>query len=432
MKPKDTKHLQLRYNTYWLYYRLPKRLLEHPKFENSPSMITQSLGTDSLSKAKLLRDKIIYELNQHIDDSYEAWEIVHANRAKQFEEHNPHLSPEDGDHTYKDVMIDHIIDRSIKEYGRDKLTGEPLKFSEPDKRTLAVLTNTKLDKTKMLRYLTKKVLEEKQVENQASKTLLKIRRASDWFIEHILQDDIDITLIDYDQVHGFIVSDKNRGVSGSTLNGHMYGLSQIWGRAKKSKIVSGDNPFGAHGITNDSTPYSPFSHDEVKEMYSQADEEMKTLIHTAYTTGARLNELLTGEVKTPSSFNSPCWFFKFKDKGKTDQSTRVVPVHSSLSLPEGFVFTLTDRTVTRRFKGLKDRVIVNINDECSGKPRKLSFHSFRTTLITELVANQGISEKVVGAITGHLAGSTKIGSITNYINSDDLELKRQTVERVTW
>lgn len=432
MKPKDTKHLQLRHNKYWLYYRLPKRLLEHPKFENSPPIITKSLGTDSLSKAKQLRDKIIYELNQHIDDSYEAWEAVHANRAKEFTENNLHLAEEDGGLTYNHVMIDYILDKSAKEYGRDTATGEPLKISEPDELTLSILSKTKLDKTKMLRYLTKKVLAERQAENQASKTLLKIRRSTDWFIEHILQDDIDISLVDYDQVHDFIVTDKNIGVSGSTLNGHMYGLSQIWERAKKSKIVNGENPFSAHGIANDSAPYSPFSNEEVKCLYDHADGEMKVLIHAAFTTGARLNELLTGEVKTPSSFDSPCWLFKFKDKGKTAQSTRVVPVHSSLNLSEGFAFTLTDRTVTRRFKELRDKVIVNSNDECSGKPRKLSFHSFRTTLITELVVRQGISEKVVGAITGHLAGSAKIGSITNYINSDDLTLKRQTVERITW
>jgi integrase len=221
-------------------------------------------------------------------------------------------------------------------------------------------------------------------------------------------------------------------VAGSTLNGHLYGLRQVWDRAKKSKIVTGDNPFSSHGIPKESVSYSPFSSEEVMALYDVANDELKLLIHAAATTGARMGELLTGEVRTPTTFNKPCWFFKFKDKGKTEQSTRVVPLHSSLVLPEGFTFKLTDRTVTRQFKELRDRIITNNIDECTGKPRKLSFHSFRTTLITELVVRQGISEKVVGAITGHLAGSMKMGSITSYINSDDLELKSQTVDRIKW
>ena len=432
MKPKDTKHLQLRFNKYWLYYRLPKRLKDHPKFENHPSIITKSLGTDSLSKAKQLRDKIIYELHQHTDDSFEAWETIHAHRALEFTTSNPHLLPDKGDLTYDELVLDSIINDSIVKYGVDPETGNPLKISDKDQFTLDVLNKSRPDRTKMLRYITKKVLAERKADNQASKTLLKIRRSTDWFMEHIVEDDINIALIDYDQVHDFIVTDKNNGVAGSTLNGHMYGLSQIWERAKKSKIVKGDNPFSSHGISKESESYSPFSNEEVHALYNIADDEMKVLIHAAFTTGARLNELLTAEVKIPSSFDSPCWLFKFKDKGKTAQSTRAVPIHSSLSLPEGFAFSLTDRTVTRRMKELKNRAIINNNDECTGKPRKLSFHSFRTTLITELVVRQGISEKVVGAITGHLAGSVKIGSITSYINTDDLALKRQTVEKIFW
>jgi len=428
-KAKDQKHLRQRHNIWWLHYNLPKRLRDHPKFENHPSIRIESLGTDSLSKAKRLRDDIIYKLNQGIDDTYEAWEQVVLNRSKEFNRTHPHLN---GLETYESLHIEAIVDKSVKQFGVDPDTGHPLKVADNDAFMLDVLTKSRPDKTKMLRFLTNKVITEREADNQAPKTIFKIRRATDWFLEHTIQNDIDISLIDYDMVNAYIVQDKNKGVAGSTLNGHVYGLRQVWDRAKKSKIVTGDNPFSAHGIPKESVSYSPFSSEEVLALYGAANDELKLLIHAAVTTGARMGELLTGEVKMPTTFNKPCWFFKFKDKGKTEQSTRVVPLHSSLALPGGFTFRLTDRTVTRQFKELRDRIITNNIDECTGKPRKLSFHSFRTTLITELVVRQGISEKVVGAITGHLAGSKNIGSITSYINSDDLELKSQTVERIKW
>ncbi len=232
MKPKDTKHLRLRGNVWWFHYNLPKKLRDHPKFENSQPIITEALGTDSLSKAKQLRDKRIYELNQNLDDSYDAWLAIHNARAKANDVGN------DGGQypTYVDSIIDEIVERSIDTYGTEEETGHPIKISERDQFTLDVLAKKRPDKTKMLRYLTKKVLLEKESEGQASKTLAKIKRSTDWLLEHYVQDDVEIALIDYDQVHEFIVADRTKGVSGSTLKGHMFGLSHIWKRAKKSKL----------------------------------------------------------------------------------------------------------------------------------------------------------------------------------------------------
>ena len=424
-KAKDQKHLRQRHNIWWIHYNLPKRLRDHPRFENHPPIYTKSLNTDSLTRAKQLRDTIIYNLNQGIDDNYEAWRQVVLNRSKEFNEANPDLG-------YADLHIEQILEDAAVQFGADPETGHPLKLTEEDSFMLDVLTGNRPDKTKMLRFITDKVVKEREADNQAYRTILKIKRGTDWFLGHIPEDDIDITSINYDQVNGFVVQGKIKGLSGSTLNGHLYGLRQVWERAKKSKIVTGDNPFKTHGVPKNSKSYDPFTAEEVAALYAQANDRMKILIHAAATTGARLNELLTAEIKTPSTFDKPCWLFKFKGKGKTAQSTRAVPLHSSLNLPEGFTFNLTDRTVTRQFEELRGRAIINTIDECTGNPRKLSFHSFRTTLITELVVRQSISEKVVGAITGHLAGSTRMGSITSYINSDDLALKHQTVERITW
>ena len=170
---------------------------------------------------------------------------------------------------------------------------------------------------------------------------------------------------------------------------------------------------------------------EVKELYAAADANLKTIIHAAFVTGARVGELLTCEVKTPSTVDFKCFILKFKDKGKNEHSTRVVPVHSSLSLDEGFGFKMSARTLSRDFKMLVDSVIINKKHELNGKDRKLSFHSFRSTLITELIIEKEVSYIAVAAITGHIEG-VKLGAIKSYIHDDDLQKKRDTVEKIIW
>jgi len=429
MKPKDTKHLRLRYKTWGIHYKIPERLKSHPRFKDSPAFYTRSLHTDSLTTARRLRDAIIRDLNAGLDDVYDAWKHELKNRSLEFDKDNPHLN---GQQAYADLLVDSIVDEAIKEYGIDPETGDPLQISEEHQLVLDVINNRQPAKHKRLKFITAKFLEECTANKLAPKTVLKIRRSADWFLGHLVQDDIDIELIDYDQVRGFITQDLTNGAAGATINGHLYGLKQIWDRAKRSKLVTGENPFSRHRISKDTQSYDPYTWDEVAAMYRAADDELKTLIHAAATTGARLNELLTATVQTPTTWKRSCWLFKFKDKGKTEQSTRAVPLHPTLQLPEGFTFDMSDRTVARRFKELKDKTIGEPANELTGKPRKLSFHSFRSTVITELTVNQRINEKVVGAVTGHLAGSAKVGSIRTYINPDDLEAKFRTVSDIPW
>jgi integrase len=429
-KPKDTKHLQLKHNTWFLHYRIPKHLKNHPKFENAPAIYSQSLKTDSLKTAKRLRDSIIHKLNAGIDDPFTAWQQVIAERTEQFRADNPHL--EDMGIGYQDLLIDSILTSAIKQHGVDPETELPGKLKDDQQLILDAINNRRPDTQKLLRNIANKVISEKRTLGTAPKTLYKISGAVEWFIDHLITDDIDITLIDWDQVHGFIIQDLESNLSGSTVNGHLFGLRQVWSRAKQSKLVSGDNPFSAHKVPKNYQPYDPYTWPEVYQLWEAAEEDLKLLIHSAATTGARMNELLDATVITPDGYDKPCWLFKFNSKGKTEQSTRAVPLHPSLVINPGQPFRMSDRTVSRRFKELVRDTLGEPLNQLTGKPRKLSFHSFRTTVITELTVHQRINEKVVGAVTGHLAGSAKTGSIRTYINPDDLESKYRTVSGIPW
>lgn len=391
-------------------------------FENEPAIYTQNLKTDSLIKARRLRGQIITNLNQSIGDdkAHEAWEQEIIKRSKQFQQDNPHL---DGQLTYQDLLADKLELKT--QHTKEKL-------SAVEQVQLKVITGHKPESRLMLRHIAKQVITERETHSQAHKTVNKIRRSVDWFLEHTLNDDIEISLIDWDMVHEFVMKDVKRGVSGSTIDGHLFGLRQIWDRARQSKLVNGDNPFQKHNIKKDSTPYEPFSKAEIKKLYDAAEGELKVLIHAGAVTGARINELLTCEVKTPSTYDHPCFLFKFKDKGKTEQSTRVVPLHRSLSLPEGFRFTLKGSTAQNQIKKLINRVLGVQLNELTGEARRLTFHSFRHTVVTELTTTHGINEKLVCSISGHTGGASRAGSIRTYIQPNDLSMKKKVIDMIEW
>lgn len=426
----ESKHLRTRGNVWWLHYRIPKRFQLLPECIKFNGIAVYSLETDSLREARRKRDGFIHRLEMQVDNHYQAWlperEDIPAKPAHPFMIKLP-----DPNH----VQAKRVLELGNRLLGVNSSSSKFKDVATREQDAVLALFNANRGSTKGLKALTARVAKEKETEGLAPKTVSKIRRSATWFLEHLLQDDIDIDVIDYDQVHGFILAGLDAGVAaGSTLKGHMYGLSAVWKRARQSKLVSGDNPFEKHGIRIDSQPYDPFTYHEIYQLYNRAEGELKTLIHAGATTGARIDEVLTAEVKTPSTFNGPCWLFKFKEKGKTGQSTRVVPVHASLNLPEGFQFALNTSTATKQVRKLIDEVLGIRLHELSGLPRILSFHSFRATVITELVVKHRINEKVVGAITGHVGGgrSKEAGVIRDYIHPGDLQEKWATVNLLPW
>jgi hypothetical protein len=88
-------------------------------------------------------------------------------------------------------VLDFLLDEARETSGYDE-RGDPIAFTDEQQIQLDVLTEKKPAKNKRLKYLAGKVVEERTALKQAPKTLLKIRRAADWFLEHLLENDIDI------------------------------------------------------------------------------------------------------------------------------------------------------------------------------------------------------------------------------------------------
>jgi len=429
----DTKHMRPRGNIWWLHYRIPERYKLLPACIDYNGIVTKSLKTDSLREARRLRDAFLRALDAQVDDHYKAW------LPKKLE-YTPSTSP----HILQPLQIPirqgnpnvqtaiTILDKGNSSLGIKFSSEKLLSVAEREREAVSALLGEKRQSGRSLKALTKLVVKDKQADDKASKTIYKITRGSSWLLEQLLLKDIDIDLIDYDMVNDCVMSAVDQGVAGSTINGHLYGLSQAWMRAKRSKLVSGDNPFKEHSYNKESTPYDPFTVEEMQALYAEADPIFKTLIHAGATTGARIGELLRAEVKVFSGYL--CWAFNFKQKGKTFQSTRIVPFHHSLKLDEGFTFELTYTPARMRMQKLVDEVLGVRYNELTGKVRKLSFHSFRHTVITELLGEQELNEKKVGSITGHggSEGGSKAGTIRRYINVEDLKRKKAIVDRIPW
>lgn len=421
----DRKYLRFHHGNWWLHYRIPERYKLLPECVGFNAILPKNLETDSLREARRRRDVFLHGLEAQSDDLYKAW------------------LPKGNQETYPDnaplsehpqlPKINEILARGSSILGQEPKANKLKQVANWERDAVFALLNNQRTTGRSLKELLNVVVKEAEAKGLSDATIKKIRRGPSWFLENIIQSDIDIADIDHDQVSDFLVNEQERGAAGSTLRGHLYGLSKVWQRAKKSKIVSGDNPFMEHSVNMETESFSPFTYDEIYELYRHAEGELKTLIHAGATTGARVDELLTGEIKTVSTYEKPCWLLKFKDKGKTEQSTRAVPVHDSLKLDNGFRFTITYNTVQKQLKEIQEKVLGECLNELTGKPRKLSFHSLRSTVITELVAKQRINEKVVGGVTGHLGGDTsKVGSIRGYIYADDLQDKKAIVDLLPW
>ena len=426
MASADQKYLRLRGNVYWLYFRIPSRIRKIPRYSDSPELLTQSLKTSDIRIARRRRDKIVNEVlsSETEMDNHKLWLDYHNEHATVFAKHNP-AEPD----LYHGLETDKIIDAAIKQFGRDPETGHPLQFSEAQEASLAGLTGKEPESHSKLRYLAEQAAKEKEARGTSKATLFKIGRGVEWFLEQINKDDIAIDAITWKMVSDVLTDRLNEGVKGNTLRGYLLGLKATTTYAQRIGLVSGHSPFADHRISQEGNSYDAISWEDARRLYLAAADDLKPLIHAGATTGARISEILNGKVDTPEGYDHQCWFFCTEEgnKGKTKQSTRIVPLHDSLNyLEDGFRFIIKDAYTHRRLKKLFEEVIGDKIDKVTGKPLKIRFHSFRSSVVTELTRKHNIPLPIAGTVTGHTGGAG-VGSIVTYIDRNDLEEKRKLV-----
>jgi integrase len=411
----DTKYLQLRGQVYYLAYRIPAKLKQYPQFEGM-TYYHQNLQTDSPSIARSLRDEIIAKLNSNIvDGGYESTKLMILARADSFAKQNPHLETELENGTPQDVfrslLTDAILDAAGKRYGVHPDTGHPLKMTPTQQVELDVLANKKPTYQTGLRHIATRAAANRKKGGKSDSVAAAIIKGAKWLCAINSVADMQITGITWNMVDEALNRTK---LAGSTKKTNLYGLNQCFKFAMKLEIVPRDaiNPFAGHEIDlSDTKNNLPYTKAEIYSLYNAATGDVRRFIHAAATTGCRIDEILTMKPVIVDGIH--CWSVKPDGDGKTKNATRTIPMHPSIN-PADYAtpYPLGKQSYNNKLGVLVDRILPNQTDSLS-KPRRT--HSFRTSVIQELVRERGFDILSVGAVTGHETNARNAGSAASYL-----------------
>ena len=429
-------------NKYQFHGRIPKDLLDHPYFgDNQSGFYYKSLGTSNLREAIDRRDKILATFETLREgtqwETYDIWHNKYKEQSEEFISRTPHFTPSE----YKSLELDHLLEKEIKRHGRDPETGHPNTVSEDIQVRIDALMGHKRQYKDTIRHNMKKLIKEREARKGSSgtapKTLSKIKRGVEWFLEQIGEKDIRLLDIDREEVATIINKMLNDGIAPNTVDGLLYGPRIVYDRVyENSPSKAHLNPFTRHKIpTSQATPYDLFTWEEIRQLWLNADEpELKLAVQIGATTGARISEVATLTTKYINGFDGLCYAIKLNEKGKTKDASRILPVHPKLTdkLEEGWRYSQSSKTLTTKFGKLRDRTITDWFDPLTEKQRKLSFHSFRVNVSSHLINEAGYSETVASMYTGHSPNKKGSSAIAGYVRTPHLTKKLEMCQSLPW
>lgn len=189
------------------------------------------------------------------------------------------------------------------------------------------------------------------------------------------------------------------------------------------------------------------SHDYIQGKFKKPSEFWTPLI--ALFTGARMGEILQLHLADIKEIDG-AWVFDLNEEGdkqlKSENSTRIVPVHSQLITmglldfvahrrklkKDAKLFPEEPRTAegkfdnySKRFRTYRNRIGITKDDD-----EMVDFHSFRHTIRTKLV-EASVSETLIDDIVGHSSGGASIGKRV-YTHSDLIPQKKEAIEKLTY
>ena len=393
------KYVTLIGNWYYFRRRRPKLLEQHPKFKDFPAILKFSLHTDSKREAE--RRAVI--INGEIEHCMSNWQKCPAAEYADFFRSLP-----------EPVELDETASAAERE-------GVLLAQKDP----LCSLTKA-----------VSAVRRELKIDGKASpkSTYGKMKAALKWWIELSNGSD-DLDSISRGQVKTLLLKARELGsLKNSTINNHLTHLSKAWQHAEDCEAVLGKNPFSNHKLPNDSESYDALDYTEIEAMHRNAScPESKLAIEILATTGMRIGELCDVQVDLDSQFG-PIFKVKMDKQGKTAASSRILPIHERL-VPklQGFTNDFKNRSVGRWIRDLIAECVTQKSDPLTGKPRKLSTHSFRSTVSTHLVHEGGFEQIVAADYTGHdVRGAANALGNSSYIGTASIEKKKEMLHSLPW
>lgn len=430
-------------NKYQFHGRIPTDLLDHPFFaDNNSGFYYKSLGTSNLREAIIRRDEILATFETLREgsqgDKFNLWTKRYRAETKQFTKRHPDFE-DPGE--FKSIELMLLLEKLKKQHGTDKRIDEPKVIPEDTQIRIDALMGKKKSYKETIRYSLNKLIKEREARKGASgtapKTLSKIKRGVEWFLEQIGERDIGLLDIDREQVAVIVNNMLDSGVAPKTLDGFLYGPRIVYDHIYENNPNKAHlNPFTRHKIpTSQATSYDLFTWDEIRELWLNAeDPDMKLAVQIGATTGARISEVTSLTTKHIKGFDGLCYAIKLNEKGKTEDASRVLPVHPKLAdeLGEGWKYPQKSKTLTTKFGKLRDKAITDWLNPLTEKQRKLSFHSFHVTVASYLVNDLGLTETLASMYTGHKPDKKGHSAIVGYLRTPDLKKKLEICQRLPW
>lgn len=241
---------------------------------------------------------------------------------------------------------------------------------------------------------------------------------------------------------------KGQTLSRTRLEKRRGYLSKFFDWAKTSTFYSAENPMAVKMATkaeikSQTTSYAEFTGDDLAKLFNakyvtymdKPDWYWPPLL--ALLSGARLGEVCNLEIEAIKVIEGVHTYEILE--GKTVDSERVVPIHSAL-LKLGFwdyVESLRAKGETHLFPGRSSRKAVTKSlgrqwglwiDECGIGDHRKTFHSFRSTAITDL-HNSSATAPAIRKAVGHVSAALE-GIHGTYARGALLKTLKEAIENL--
>jgi integrase len=417
----NSSYLQLRYNTYYAVYYVPKDV----RYVINKAKFYQSTQTGDIKLATSRAQALVV-----------AWKAEVASARAHSE----------------DPIINSALDllRQLKEEGKrhwvkDIIEEEGSLIREQlGENHAEIFTNIATGEQKVLKDLIPSWESHQVNRGLADKTIYQMKKdvvlLTDFFItsNFITRPLFERWIMDLARDNKLTASSVTRIVgSGKNFYHYLMSIKEVpktdvnpFVIPDDYKRTKGTNKKGLNKIRS----WVPFTQDEVVKLYqsSKNDKKLADLIFMGAYTGARIEELCSLK-KVDVDLEKDTINIT---ESKTEAGIRVVPIHSKLKpLLKSLIESSTDEYV------LKELGINKFGNRSNSMGQKFGrlknklkfsdrhvFHSIRKTLITAL-ENAGVSENLTADIVGHEKPRITYGL---YSGGASVEVMRDAVEKVIY
>ena len=225
-----------------------------------------------------------------------------------------------------------------------------------------------------------------------------------------------------DHIQGFVKARAADGTSPATIRQSIVVLRMIFKKAQKQQLCSVNPADTIETPEGESKAKVPFTVPEVnKILRSCPDEEWRTLVHLGFYTGGRIGDCLDLRWESFDLGEDASITFQQKKTGRNRKGWVKLAVHRTLKerleewrllskakladyvLPSFAGKNLGGRAgISTQFIEIMEKAGVDPQRSTTGKSRQpqKSFHSFRTTLVSNMQA-KGVSQETRMRFVGH-------------------------------